>query len=531
MDAITLLKADHDKVKSCSPSSSRPPSAASRPATELFATIKGELTVHEIIEEEIFYPELKAHPEGQGHRPRGLSRSTTSSTCSWASSRRSTSTDEIVGREGHGHEGERRAPHRGGRGRDVQEGPPGLRSRRARRPRATAWRPARKSARPSWRSPDQPPNGPEAPATVRPHRDLRVPLRALARPVLSARPRAARSSSSMPSVRHGRAQRHLLPDAVERDLPVVGGARPGRLPLRGQGQPLPDPRPRLREPREPVAVLMERAGELGSHLGPVLLQLPPDMRLDLMASATLDALPGASGSRSEPRHSSWFTERPAPPTERGMSRSALPTAAGRDARSGARPIGRYLRFHGGTGDGPVVLRRRARWSVGGALDESGAGTRRLRLTSTTTTVAARCATRAVFARALPKSGLLLDVPRVPNQVLRGNESTATWFTERVTLRAKTVVDHRRHAFGMGRGPTFTLTLGAVRIVHCRGVPSRRRAASMAALSITFPGVALTWGPASKRPGPLHGSQVTNGPPQCDRAMDRRHQTSLTAARG
>src|SRR3712207_1088780 len=30
---------------------------------ELFATIKGELTVHEIIEEEIFYPELKAHPK------------------------------------------------------------------------------------------------------------------------------------------------------------------------------------------------------------------------------------------------------------------------------------------------------------------------------------------------------------------------------------------------------------------------------------------------------------------------------------
>ena len=33
--------------------------------TELFATIKGELTVHEIIEEEIFYPELKAHPKAK----------------------------------------------------------------------------------------------------------------------------------------------------------------------------------------------------------------------------------------------------------------------------------------------------------------------------------------------------------------------------------------------------------------------------------------------------------------------------------
>ena len=47
------------------PSSRRRPSAASRPARELFATIKGELTVHEIIEEEIFYPELKAHPKAK----------------------------------------------------------------------------------------------------------------------------------------------------------------------------------------------------------------------------------------------------------------------------------------------------------------------------------------------------------------------------------------------------------------------------------------------------------------------------------
>ena len=31
----------------------------------LFSTIKGELTVHEIIEEEIFYPELKAHPKAK----------------------------------------------------------------------------------------------------------------------------------------------------------------------------------------------------------------------------------------------------------------------------------------------------------------------------------------------------------------------------------------------------------------------------------------------------------------------------------
>ena len=65
MDAIAMLKADHDKVKKLLTSSSRRPSAESRPGTELFATIKGELTVHEIIEEEIFYPDLKAHPKAK----------------------------------------------------------------------------------------------------------------------------------------------------------------------------------------------------------------------------------------------------------------------------------------------------------------------------------------------------------------------------------------------------------------------------------------------------------------------------------
>jgi hypothetical protein len=33
--------------------------------SELFATIKGELTLHETVEEEIFYPELRAHPKAQ----------------------------------------------------------------------------------------------------------------------------------------------------------------------------------------------------------------------------------------------------------------------------------------------------------------------------------------------------------------------------------------------------------------------------------------------------------------------------------
>ena len=65
MDAISLLKADHDLVKSLlADLESTTPRGVKR-RTELFARIKQELTVHEVIEEEIFYPELKAHPKAK----------------------------------------------------------------------------------------------------------------------------------------------------------------------------------------------------------------------------------------------------------------------------------------------------------------------------------------------------------------------------------------------------------------------------------------------------------------------------------
>jgi hypothetical protein len=65
MNAITLLKNDHDKVKKLLAELESTTERGVKTRTELFATIKGELTIHEIIEEEIFYPELKAHPKAK----------------------------------------------------------------------------------------------------------------------------------------------------------------------------------------------------------------------------------------------------------------------------------------------------------------------------------------------------------------------------------------------------------------------------------------------------------------------------------
>jgi len=66
---------------------------------------------------------------------------------------------------------------------------------------------------------------------------------------------------------------------------------------------------RLREPGPSVALLMERASALGSKLGPILVQLPPDLPAAPEAlAATLDAFPAGTRLAVEPRHTSWWSD-------------------------------------------------------------------------------------------------------------------------------------------------------------------------------------------------------------------------------
>ena len=59
------LKRDHDKVKSLLRELEPTTERAVKTRAELFSRLKSELTVHEIIEEEIFYPTLKQHPKAK----------------------------------------------------------------------------------------------------------------------------------------------------------------------------------------------------------------------------------------------------------------------------------------------------------------------------------------------------------------------------------------------------------------------------------------------------------------------------------
>ncbi len=66
---------------------------------------------------------------------------------------------------------------------------------------------------------------------------------------------------------------------------------------------------RLRGPSEPVHRLLKRAAPLGPKLGPVLLQLPESLQLDLPAlRRVLQAFPPGIKVAFEPRHASWHVD-------------------------------------------------------------------------------------------------------------------------------------------------------------------------------------------------------------------------------
>ena len=65
MNAIKLLTDDHAKVKKLLDELEKTTERGVKTREELFTKIKAELTVHEVIEEEIFYPALKEHPRAK----------------------------------------------------------------------------------------------------------------------------------------------------------------------------------------------------------------------------------------------------------------------------------------------------------------------------------------------------------------------------------------------------------------------------------------------------------------------------------
>jgi hemerythrin superfamily protein len=65
MDALALLKEDHDRVKKMLNEGEDTTERAEKTRTELFARLKQDLEIHERMEEEVLYPALKQHPQAR----------------------------------------------------------------------------------------------------------------------------------------------------------------------------------------------------------------------------------------------------------------------------------------------------------------------------------------------------------------------------------------------------------------------------------------------------------------------------------
>jgi len=122
---------------------------------------------------------------------------------------------------------------------------------------------------------------------------------------------------------------------------------------------------RLREPEEPVHRLMERAQLLGVKLGPVLIQLPPTLRIDLRALASvLEQFPPTAKVAVEARHQSWYTDATAQCLQSHGAAWCLSDVAGWHPPLWRTTDWGYLRFHRGTSSGSPCYSRHSlgRWA-------------------------------------------------------------------------------------------------------------------------------------------------------------------------
>jgi uncharacterized protein YecE (DUF72 family) len=107
---------------------------------------------------------------------------------------------------------------------------------------------------------------------------------------------------------------------------------------------------RLRDPADPVARLLAAARGLGPKLGPVLLQLPPNLRADAgVLAEALRSFPREIRVAVESRHPSWYDEEIRKVLEQNRAAWVWVDPSDRNRPRWQTAGWGYVRFHGGRG--------------------------------------------------------------------------------------------------------------------------------------------------------------------------------------
>jgi uncharacterized protein YecE (DUF72 family) len=103
---------------------------------------------------------------------------------------------------------------------------------------------------------------------------------------------------------------------------------------------------RLRDPEEPVSRIVERVQPLGAKLGPILLQLPPNFKIDLKAmDDALSCFPKGMKVAVEPRNDTWFVDEFADLLSRHNAASCIAVSPDRTTPVWRTADWGYARFH------------------------------------------------------------------------------------------------------------------------------------------------------------------------------------------
>lgn len=116
---------------------------------------------------------------------------------------------------------------------------------------------------------------------------------------------------------------------------------------------------RLQDPTEPVGRLLERARGLGPQLGPILLQLPPTLKVEPgRLDDTLAAFGPSVRVAVEPRHASWFVEEVRAVLEQRGAALCIADGGPVETPRWHTVDWGYVRFHGGTARPRTCYKRR-----------------------------------------------------------------------------------------------------------------------------------------------------------------------------